>query len=159
MEVTDDRTTQVVLIGCGALVGFLIKLGQAGFLYALFSHFYTSPSFPTSSPSSPCFIISLIPVIFLISHIFLIFFIFPLLLSSASTTSLFVLIRNRLWSAEFQAETLVGGHYLLYFGVNLSPALMSVGYIGTFLLSFFPSPFSPLSPLPPLFLPSPSLRN
>eukprot|EP00026_Physarum_polycephalum_P004347 Phypoly_transcript_04365.p1 GENE.Phypoly_transcript_04365~~Phypoly_transcript_04365.p1 ORF type:complete len:683 (+),score=67.39 Phypoly_transcript_04365:83-2131(+) len=66
MEVTDDRTTQVVLIGCGALVGFLIKLGQAGFL---------------------------------------------------------------LWSADFQVETVVGGHYLLYFGVNLSPALMSVGYI------------------------------
>lgn len=35
----------------------------------------------------------------------------------------------RIWRGTFETATLVGGKGLLFFGINLSPALMSVGYI------------------------------
>lgn len=66
MQYAENRSSQVKLIGMGAFVGFLIKLGQAGLLF---------------------------------------------------------------WGPDFQFESLIGGSYLFYFGINLSPALMSVGYI------------------------------
>ncbi len=44
-EVSEDRATQGLVIGIGALVGFIIKLGQSGFLYIFLVSLYFRMSF------------------------------------------------------------------------------------------------------------------